>query len=333
MNLTSVAVVGFGVMGRYHANNYAAMPNVRLAAAVDPDPVKRELAESSFGCRAYPDVASMLEAEDITAVSVAAPTSQHFPITRLLLAAGVHALVEKPLAPTVAQAAELVELSRVHDVILQVGHITRFYEAVRRLNDTVEDPYLIEARRLTPHTRIRDAGVILDLMIHDIDILLKLVPHPIASVSVAGHALDGNGFEDVAAAQIVFENGCIARLLASRAAYGVERTMTVVERDKMITLDFSRDPHTEVAIHRPSPGQDGSSVQVERHQVEEENPLRRELAHFLARINRAEAPVGTAEDDLRSLAVATELLQQMRITRLEELESTFLEPGTPAAVQ
>lgn len=328
MNRTRVAVVGFGVMGQHHANNYAAMPNVRLAAAVDPDPAKRELAERSFGCRAYADVSELLANEELTAASVAAPTSQHFEVTRLLLEAGVHALVEKPLAPTVEQAAELVRLSRKRDVVLQVGHITRFYEAVRRLNDTVSEPYLIEARRLTTHTRIRDAGVILDLMIHDIDILLKLVPSPIASVSVAGHALDGNGFEDVAAAQIVFENGCIARLLASRAAYSVERKLMVVERDKMITLDFSRDPHTEVAIHRPAPGRDGSSVQVERHQVEEANPLRKELAHFLARINRAETPVGTAEDDLRSLALATGLLQQMRLTRLDELENAFLKAGS-----
>ena len=118
--------------------------------------------------------------------------------------------------------------------------------------------------------------------------------------------------------------GCIARLLASRAAYGVERSMTVMERDKMVTLDFSRDPHTEVAIHRPAPGLDGSSVQVERHQVEEDNPLRRELTHFLARISRSEPPVGTAEDDLRSLELATRLLQHMRVTQLDELESAFL---------
>ncbi len=316
-------MVGFGVMGQYHANNYAAMPQARLVAAVDPDPSKRELAARRYGIRTWATVAELIQNEDVTAVSVAAPTSQHFDISRRLLMNGIHVLVEKPLAPTVEQATELVELSRRKDLVLQVGHITRFYEAVRRLNDTIRDPYLIEARRTTPHTRIKDVGVVLDLMIHDIDILLKLVPSGIASVAVAGHALDGNGFEDVAAAQLVFENGCIARLLASRAAYTVERSLTVVERDQMVTVDFSRDPHTEVAIHRSSAPAGGSSVQVERHEVEEDNPLQRELAHFLARISFAEAPIGTAEDDLRSLAVATRLLEHMREARLDELESAF----------
>lgn len=328
MNRLKVAVIGFGVMGQYHASNYAALPGAELVAAVDPDPLKRSVAEEEFGCRTYADVSELLSNEEISAVTVAAPTSQHFAVTRLLLEAGVHALVEKPLAPSVEQAAELVRLSRANDVVLQVGHITRFYEAVRRLNSTVTDPFLIEARRMTTHTRIRDAGVILDLMIHDIDILLKLVPSAIATVSVAGHSLDGNGFEDVAAAQIVFDNGCIARLLASRVAYSVERTMSVMERDKSVTLDFSRDPHTEIAIQRPAPDDTGT-VRVERFQVEEDNPLRRELSHFLARINRAEAPVGTAEDDLRSLAVATRLLEHMRLTQLDELENAFLQPGMP----
>lgn len=324
MNRTRVAVVGFGVMGQYHANNYASMPQAELVAAVDPDPAQRMLAETNFGCRTYADTAELLANEEIQAVSVAAPTSHHYAITHELLSQGVHALVEKPLAPTVGQARELVGLSRQRDLILQVGHITRFYEAVQRLNATVSNPYLIEARRLTPHTRIRDAGVVLDLMIHDIDILLKLVPSEITELSVAGHSLNSNGFEDVAAAQLVFANGCVARLLASRAAYSVERSLTVVESDKMVTLDFSRDPHTEVAIHRPAPGPDGSGVQVERHRVEEDNPLRRELTHFLARISRSEPPVGTAEDDLRSLELATRLLQHMRVAQLDELESAFL---------
>ena len=322
MNRIKVAVVGFGVMGQYHANNYAGMPQARLVAAVDPDPAKRQLAEQRFGIRSWATVEELLANEEVTAVSVAAPTSRHFEASSQLLRHGVHVLVEKPLAPTVEQASQLVDLSRDRGLVLQVGHITRFYEAVHRLNETVTSPYLIEARRTTPHTRIRDVGVVLDLMIHDIDILLKLVPAGISSVSVAGHALDGNGFEDVAAAQLVFDNGCIARLLASRAAYTVERSLTVVERDQMVTVDFSRDPHTEVAIHRPAGGS-GGSVQVERFEVEEDNPLRRELAHFLARISHAEAPIGTAEDDLRSLAVATRLLEHMKVARLEELERAF----------
>lgn len=322
MKRTRVAVIGCGVMGSHHASNYASMPQASLVAVVDPDPQRLHEAMVKYGCRGYPSVADLLANEEISAASVATPTSTHFAVTSALLAGGVHVMVEKPLAPTLEQAQELVELSRQTGLVLQVGHITRFYEAVRLLNGTVRKPYLIEARRQTPHTRIRDVGVVLDLMIHDIDIILRLVPHPIADLSVAGHAVEGSDLEDMAVAQVVFENGCIARLLASRASYANERNLTVVERSQTVTVDFSRDPHTEVSIHRT--GRDGAgSVKVDRHEIQEDNPLRRELSHFLDRINFQASPIGTAEDDLRSLAVASEVLARMKLTQIEELQAAF----------
>lgn len=324
MKRLRVAVIGAGVMGRHHANIYAAMPHMDLVAVVDPSPASRSYAERTYACRSYATVHGLLASEQLDAVSIAAPTSLHYVLTKQLLEAGIHVLVEKPLATEVSQAEELVELSRMQGLVLQVGHITRFYQTVRLLNDSVRSPYLIEARRLTPHTRILDVGVVLDLMIHDIDIILRLVPFPIQSMSVAGHRLTGSEFEDVAAAQILFVNGCVARLLASRAAYSAERNLTVVERDQTIKLDFSRDPHTDISIFRSGNGNgEGDSVQVERRSVNEHNPLRSELEHFLARIRQAAEPIGTAEDDLRSLAVATELLAQMETAQLAELEDAF----------
>jgi predicted dehydrogenase len=319
-----VAVVGAGVMGRHHANIYAALPHLDLVAVVDPDPATRLFAERTYACRSYATVAELLAGDRPDAVSIAAPTSLHYALTKELLEADIHVLVEKPLATEVLQAEELVELSRARGLILQVGHITRFYQTVRLLSDSVRSPYLIEARRLTPHARIQDVGVVLDLMIHDIDIILRLVPFPIQSMSVAGHRLAGSAFEDVAAAQILFVNGCVARLLASRAAYSAERNLTVVENNQTIKLDFSRDPHTDISIYRPGPGNgEGESVQVERRSVNEHNPLRKELEHFLARIHQAAEPIGTAEDDLRSLAVATDLLAHMETAQLAELEEAF----------
>ncbi len=308
-----VAVVGAGVMGRYHAMNYAALPRVELVAVVDPVPVRRDEAEVAFGCKAYPTIESMLAAETIDAASVAVPTSLHHDVTRTLLEANVHVLVEKPVATDVAQALELAELSRARDRVLQVGHITRFYRAVQMLNREVRSPYLIEARRLVPSARVKDVGVILDLMIHDIDIVLGLVAGKARSVTAAGRALNGSPHEDVAAAQIVFEDGCIARFLASRVAPDPERSLLVAERHQTLRVDFAKEPYTEVAIFRSAAGSaDTGHVQLDRHVVQEDNPLRNELEHFVGRIRREAAPIGTLEDDLRSLTLASRLLAVMR---------------------
>ncbi|MFO7544952.1 MAG: Gfo/Idh/MocA family oxidoreductase [Trueperaceae bacterium] len=308
-----VAVVGAGVMGRYHAMNYAALPRVELAAIVDPDPLRRAEAERSFACKAYPTIDTMLAAETIDAASVAVPTSLHHGVTRRLLEADIHVLVEKPVATDVPQALELAELSRARGRVLQVGHITRFYRAVQMLNHEVTAPYLIEARRLVPSARVKDVGVILDLMIHDIDIVLGLVHGKPISVSAAGRALNGSPHEDVAAAQIVFDDGCIARFLASRVAPDPERSLLVAERHQTLRVDFAKEPYTEVAIFRSAAGStDTGHVQLDRHVVHEDNPLRNELEHFVARIRREADPIGTLEDDLRSLTLASRLLTVMR---------------------
>jgi predicted dehydrogenase len=238
----------------------------------------------------------------------------HYALSRRLLEAGIHVLVEKPVATDVQQASSLMELSKRVGLVLQVGHITRFYQAVRELSEEVRHPYLIEARRLTPSARIKDVGVILDLMIHDIDIVLRIVASPVQSVAVAGHMLNGSPFEDVAAAQIVFENGCIARLLASRVAPDQERSLLVSEPRQTLRLDFAREPHTEVTVYRMLSA-NGHGPQVDRRSVTDDNPLRRELEHFLARVGSSARPIGTLEDDLRSIELATRLLSEMELRR------------------
>ncbi len=316
-----VAVVGFGVMGKHHANVYAALPHTDLVAVVDPNAERRAVAAHTHAVDTYRDVAALLRQHTVDAVSVAAPTSLHYSICRCLLEAGVHVMVEKPVAPNVEQAQHLAELSRRLGLVLQVGHITRFYKAVQMLGEQVSQPYLIEARRLSPSARIQDVGVILDLMIHDIDIVLGLEPSDLRSITVSGHVLANNlhrqPHEDVAAAQIVFESGCIARFLASRVAPDAERTLVVAEADKTIRLDFGKEPHTEIAVYRTSPDAtttNGTStnVQMQRTDVFEDNPLRKELEHFLDRIRYRTPPIGTLDDDLRSLRLATRLIDDLK---------------------
>jgi predicted dehydrogenase len=307
-----VAVVGFGVMGKNHAGVYAALPYTDLVAVVDPSAERRAEAAQRFAVATYPDVETMLTATHLDAVSVAAPTSHHYRVTRQLLEFGVPVLVEKPVAASVAEAEKLAALSRRLGVILQVGHITRFYQAVELLGERISAPYLIEARRLSPNARIQDVGVILDLMIHDIDIVLGIVASPVASVHVSGHVLGSTVHEDVAAAQITFENGCIARFLASRVAPDAERTLVVAEKTQTLRVDFGKEPHTEVSVYRPvAEGASHSEVRLDRMVVHEDNPLRRELEHFLARIRRGAPPIGTLDDDLRSLQLATQLIREL----------------------
>jgi len=311
-----VAVVGYGVMGRYHAMNYAALQGVDLVAVVDPDPDKRLSAQLELGVEAYASVTELLAARRVDAASVAAPTSLHYALTKELLEAGVHVLVEKPVATDVEQARELAQLSRRRGLVLQVGHITRFYRSVAKLREEVEQPYLIEARRLVPSTRVKDVGVILDLMIHDIDIVLGLVRGEPVQVSAMARCLNGSPHEDVAAAQVLFDCGCIARLLASRVAPDPERSLLVAERDRTVRVDFAKEPYTEVVVYRDPGGAPGTShVQLDRHVIHEENPLKKELEHFLARQAGEAAPIGTLADDLRSLALASRLLADTRAAR------------------
>ncbi len=313
MRQINVAVVGYGVMGKHHAKIYAALPDANLVAIVDPDKRRRAEAVTRHARPVYSDTTTMLKRERIEAVSLAAPTSTHFELAKELLEAGIHVLVEKPVATSVAHAQQLAEISRRLGLVLQVGHITRFYSAVQLLSEHIQQPYLLEARRLSPKARIKDVGVILDLMIHDIDIVLGLVQSEVRDTSVAGHILNGSPFEDVAAAQIVFENGCIARFLASRVAPDAERTLVVAETQQTLRLDFAKEPHTEVGIYRPINDPSGNNhVQMDRTVVHEDNPLSKELEHFLGRIKRNTPPIGTLDDDLRSLELATRLIAQLK---------------------
>ena len=327
MRRLNVAVIGVGVMGRHHANIYSALPHANLVAVVEPDDFKRFEAQASFDTGGYASLDALIEHEKIDAVSIAAPTTLHYNITQKCLEAGIHVLVEKPLVDNVKEARELMQLSRKLGLILQVGHITRFYQAVHLLQEEVKQPYLIEARRLTPNARIQDVGVILDLMIHDIDIVLSLVNSDVKDISVAGHSLKTSKHEDVAAAQIQFKNGCIARLLASRIAPNAERTLVVTEPHQTTRLDFAKEPHTEMSTYKPQQDINNTNhVQVNVRTVHESNPLREELQHFLARIRNDEAPIGTLEDDLRSLDFATQLIDKLERNESSDLMKEMINP-------
>jgi len=234
-----VAVIGVGRMGRHHARTYKQMPGADLKAVVDHDQERAHTVADEYGCAAYTSVEQMLAAHrDISAVTVAVPTQHHRAAAEPLLKRRIACLIEKPLAPTVADAQALVDCAAKHDAVLQVGHTERFNPAVRAAEALKFNARFMEVDRVSPMTfRSLDVGVVMDMMIHDLDIVLMLARSPIKTVHAAGVAVLAE-HEDVASARIVFENGCVANITASRLALKTERKLRVFSESGYISLNY-----------------------------------------------------------------------------------------------
>jgi predicted dehydrogenase len=242
-----LAVVGTGHLGSIHARLAAANPQFRLVAVVDPLPAARDALAAELKTAACDDHESVIG--NIDAAILATPTRYHHRVAKQLIAAGIHLLIEKPLASTVAEADELVEVARRQQCVLQVGHVERFNPALAAAGEHLEGPRYIEARRYSGHSfRSTDIGVVLDLMIHDLDVVLSLVSGPLVEVSAVGLTVLGP-HEDVATARLVFGDGCIAQLSASRISYQARREMQIWTPRGFVGLDFATGTATMV---RPS---------------------------------------------------------------------------------
>lgn len=330
MKRLRVGVIGVGHLGRHHARVLAGLHGVELVGVADARLEQAQSVAAPLHTRAFDDHRGLLEL-GLDAVSVAVPTALHRAVASDCLVRGLPTLVEKPLAPTAADAAALVELAARHGALLQVGHIERFNPALEALREQGLRPRFIDAERLGTYTfRSTDIGVVHDLMIHDIDLLLSLVAAPVRSVSAVGVSLFG-GHEDVANARITFEDGCIADLTASRASYNALRKMRVWAAEGYATLDFAARSMTVV---RPSDrlrqGQldlDGVDLAqpaaVKAHlfgkilRVDHVAPpaacdqLTRELQDFVAAIRENRPPRVTGDDALRSLRLADQIVASL----------------------
>ncbi len=234
-----VAVIGVGRMGKHHARTYKQMPEADLVAVVDADEDRAHTVADEYGCAAYTCVDAMLAAHpDIKAVTVAVPTQYHRAAAEPLLERRIACLIEKPLAPSIADAHALVDCADRHKAVLQVGHTERFNPAVRAAEALNFKARFLEVDRVSPMTfRSLDVGVVMDMMIHDLDIVLMLAKSPIKKVEAAGVAVLGS-HEDVAGARIVFENGCVANIKASRLALKTERKLRVFSENGYISLNY-----------------------------------------------------------------------------------------------
>jgi len=309
-----VGVIGVGRMGKYHVGILSELPEVELAAVVDIDPKVRKVIEGNYstpGFENYKDIYGKVDA-----VVVAVPTGLHFSITKDLLNAGIHVLLEKPCAHNLNHARELFKIAEEKNLTLHIGHVERFNGAVQELHKIVKSPIFVECKRMGPFTdRIKDDGVVLDIMIHDIDIILNLIQSKVTKTHVLGASVFSDK-DDLVNAQLEFENGCIANIIASRASQNQIRTLSVTQKDSFVVLDYTDQ---EIYVHRKSSSEHKLSKDslrykqesmVERIFVHKDNPLKLELKHFLDCSTNGSPRKVAIDRELYSLEIALNILKK-----------------------
>ncbi len=300
----SVGVVGVGYLGRFHALIYARHPDVDLVGVVDSDPQRAAAVAAEAGCAAYTEASGLLDRVD--AVSIVVPTTVHLPVARQFLDRGIHVLLEKPIATTVAEGAEIVAAADRARVILQIGHLERFNAGVMALAERIEGPRFIEAHRMSPFVaRATDVDVISDLMIHDIDIVLSLMNTEISHISAAGAAVLTDHI-DIANARIEFENGAVANVIASRVSREKMRRIRVFQHHRYQSLDFI-EQRLDVAYPQARPDERWPEIVTERIAIEPVKPLDAEIDAFVRAVTDGEAPLVGGRVGLRALEVALQV--------------------------
>jgi len=302
------AVVGVGYLGRFHAQKYARLPEARLVAVVDSDAETARKVGAELDVPALTDFREILG--EVDAVSLAVPTPQHYAIGAELMQRGVHLLVEKPIASTIPEARELVAIARRKGCVLQVGHLERFNPAVLAAVSRLRTPRFIEASRLAPYQRRgSDVSVVLDLLIHDIDLIQELVGRPIESIDAVG-ATVFSGETDIVNARLRFEGGCVANTTASRISLKQERKLRIFQDDAYLSIDLHQKILTVVRRKDVAPVESPAQVAIEEESFAQGDALLVEIEAFVRAIREGAEPIVTGEHGLRALETA------MRITEL-----------------
>ena len=295
-------VAGSGSMGRNHARCYSLIQEVELAAVYDADLKRAQAVAEEFGAKAVDSLEALAEACDLA--SVAVPTIAHLEVGGELMRRGLHVLMEKPIAPSVEEAKQLVELAEERDRILQIGHIERFNPVMRELEAKLNQPKFIESHRLSPFpNRSIDIGVVLDLMIHDLEIILHLVKSPVASIDAVGVPVLMES-EDIANARLRFENGCVANVTASRISPERLRKIRVFQDDGYLSLDYQEQSGEMF-------WKEGGAIQKATVEVEKDEPLKLELAAFVESVQEGKTPAVTGKQGADALAIALEITRQI----------------------
>lgn len=314
MKSIRTGVAGVGHHGYHHARIYHALEESELAGVADIDEDRGRKVAQEFGVTYHRTVESLVDA-GVDAVSVATPSSTHFDVGSALLRAGVNVLMEKPMAGSIDQAAELVQIAKEMGQILQVGYIERFNGAVLALFDSIKRPRFIECHRLSPFpNRGDDVSVVMDLMVHDLDIALALDGTPVESVDAIGVPVF-SPYEDIANARIRFESGCVANVTCSRVSMDRMRKIRIFEEDAYVSTDYSEQ---EVLVYRKKAGklEPGISpmelITVDPLDVSRDEPLKLELQSFIRCVRNADRPACSGEDGVRTLRLADRILKAIR---------------------
>lgn len=318
--LLRTAVIGVGYLGRFHAQKYAQIPGAQLVAVVDANLEAAQRVAAELKVEALQDYRALLGRVD--AVSIAVPTPLHHSIGCALLERGVHVLIEKPIATTIDEARQLIDVAKRCGCVLQVGHLERFNPTVIAAVGRLGRPRFVEAHRLAPFKqRGTDVSVVLDLMIHDIDLIQELVAEPIESIDAVGAPIF-SGEIDIVNARIRFRGGCIANTTASRISLKQERKIRIFQDDAYLSVDMQQKILTVIRRKDAAPVESPAQVAIEEESFEQGDALLAEIEAFLRAVREKTAPLVTGEDGLRALETA------IRITALVNAGGQL--PGRPA---
>jgi len=338
-----VAVVGVGRMGRHHARTAAKLAHADLIAVVDGQSERAATVADEFACATFATVDKLLAAHGgaLDAAIIAVPTEHHADAARPFLERGIACLIEKPLAATVADAKAIADLAEQHGAVLQVGHTERFNPAVRAVAEMGLTPRFMEVDRVSPMTfRSLDVGVVMDMMIHDLDLVLSFARSPIKTVDATGIAVLGE-HEDIANARIVFESGCVANLTASRVALKTARTLRLFSESAYVSLNYAnrsgivvkRSDNLE-ALERVrkqiAEGADLSDtdyhelIQLDDLSMDlpdgQDDPLTAQLISFLDAARLGDAPKVTAKDGYEAIAAAERVIEKINAHQWQGLD-------------
>jgi len=307
-------------MGQYHLNVVSSMNTHEMVGIYEENQDRSLELAAKFETKSFSSIEDLLE--NVDAVTIAVPTFLHYQIAKKALEYDCHVLLEKPMTQKLEEAIELQKLAKDKKKILQVGHVERFNGAVMELQKIVTDPYFIEARRFAPYNpRIKDSGVILDMLIHDLDIVLNLVTSPVVNFSAMGRFIKGPDYEDIASIQICFENESVATLIGSRVSQNKERIMNITQDKSYILLNYANQ---DIEIHRQASTAFLTTREeikysqesfVEKLYVHKDNPLKSQHQHFYECITENAIPLVPEEKDIETLKIALKSIEQIKANR------------------
>lgn len=304
MEKIKVGVIGTGHLGSIHAKVYSRLQkHVKFVGVCDCN-IERSLEiGKKFHTASYSDYEDLFDKVD--AVSIAVPTSLHYNIAKDFLNHNIHVLIEKPITKTLSEADELIDIAKEKNLILQVGHIERFNSAVLAIEPYLKKPKFIECQRLGPfHKRVEDVGVVLDLMIHDIDIVLGLMKQDVMHIEAVGLSTISD-YEDVANVRLTFQDGIIADITASRVTKDVVRKMRIFQEDSYVSLDYVTQ---EAAVFKKT----DDKIIKEKIKIKKKEPLKKELKSFIECVRTGKKPIVSGVEGRRALQVALEIIEKIK---------------------